>query len=154
MWNFDESVRFNDEELLIFIKNYVSKGYCVYIGTDSQAYKEKYVFATAICLHHPELRDGVCYFWQKSRHPRKKFHNLKQRMLEEATLTLAAADFIRESIPKADIEVHFDIASDENYKSNESISLVTSYAKGYGFKYQIKPNSWAASGAADNHCKR
>ena len=154
MWNLDNHIRYNNDELLFFLKKYVSDGYYVYIGTDSQAVQEKYVFATAICLHHPVLRNGVCYFWQKKRLPRAKFHNLTQRMLEEAAFTLKAAQFVREEFPDAEIEVHFDIASNEKYASNRSVGIVTSYAKGFGFKYKIKPESWAASGAADSHCKR
>ena len=154
MWNLDSEIRFDDEELTIFMKKYVSEGYHVYVGTDSQGVQGKYVFATAICMHHPEKRDGVCYFWKKVRHRREEFHNLKQRMLKEATLTLIAAQFVRENIPDANIEVHFDISSEEKFKSNKSMSLITSYAKGFGFQYKIKPNAWAASGAADSHCKR
>ena len=154
MWNLDVDIQYNDLELLNFLKKYVCEGYYVYIGTDSQAVQQKYVFATAICLHHPIMRDGVCYFWRKKRQPRGNFHNLTQRMLAEATLTLEAAQFVREALPKAEIEVHFDIASDENYASNRSVGVVTSYAKGFGFNYKIKPESWAASGAADSHCKR
>ena len=75
-------------------------------------------------------------------------------MLKEATLTLIAAQFVRENIPDANIEVHFDISSEEKFKSNKSMSLIASYAKGFGFQYKIKPNAWAASGAADSHCKR
>ena len=75
-------------------------------------------------------------------------------MLEEATLTLGAAHFIRENIPDAEIEVHFDISGEEKYKSNKSMNIITAYAKGFGFKFKIKPEAWAASGAADNHCKR
>ena len=154
MWNFDNEIRFDNEQLTNFLKKYVSEGYHIYVGTDSQAIQSKYVFATAICMHHPIKRDGVCYFWQKVKFPRAKFHNINQRMLEEATLTLSAAHFVRESVPNAKIEVHFDISNEEKYKSNKSMNIITSYAKGFGFKYKIKPNAWAASGAADNHCKR
>ena len=154
MWNLDNEIQFDDDELTIFIKKYVSEGYHIYVGTDSQAVQEKYVFATAICMHHPIKRDGVCYFWQKVKYGREIFHNLKQRMMKEATLTLMAANFVRENIPDANIEVHFDISSEERFKSNKSMSLITSYAKGFGFQYKVKPNAWAASGAADSHCKR
>ena len=153
MWNLDNEIRLNDEELAIFLKKYVSDGYHVYVGTDSQAIQHKYVFATAICMHHPVKRNGVCYFWQKVKYPRTRFYNLKQRMLEEATLTLGAAHFVRENVPEAKIEVHFYISGDEKYKSNKSMNIITSYAKGFGFEFKIKPNAWAASGAADSHCK-
>lgn len=153
MWNLDCEIRLNDDELADFIKNYVSKGYHIYVGTDSQAIQNKYVFATAICMHHPVKRDGVCYFWQKVKFPRKKFHNINQRMIEEATLTLAAAHYVRENVPNANIEVHFDISNDEKYKSNKSMNIITAYAKGYGFDFKVKPEAWAASGAADSHCK-
>tara|TARA_B100000287_G_scaffold435591_1_gene504752 strand:+ start:3058 stop:3522 length:465 start_codon:yes stop_codon:yes gene_type:complete len=154
VWNFDDDLRFGDEELYNFIQNYVNKGYSVYVGTDSQAVQNKYVFATAICLHHPVKRDGVCYFWRKVKFPRTKFNNLQERLLKEATLTLLVAQKLKENINNVDLEVHFDVSSDEKYASSRSMSLITSYALGFGFKYQVKPFSWAASGAADGHCKR
>ena len=154
MWNFDEDTRFDNQQLCNFIQDYVNKGYCVYVGTDSQAVQNKYVFATAICLHHPIKRDGVCYFWQKVKFCRGKFNSLQERLLKEASLTLIVAQDLSEKVKNIDIEVHFDVSSDEKYASQRSMSLITSYALGFGFKYQIKPNSWAASGAADGHCKR
>lgn len=154
MWNFHDDLRLTEEEMRIFIQNYVNEGYYVYVGTDSQAVQNKYVFATAICLHHPIKRDGVCYFWQKVKFSRGKFNSLQERLLKEATLTLVVAQDLKEKIKDADIEVHFDVSSDEKYASQRSMSLITSYALGFGFKYQVKPFSWAASGAADGHCKR
>ena len=154
MWNFHDDLRLTEEELCNFVQNYVNDGYSVYVGTDSQAVQSKYVFATAICLHHPVKRDGVCYFWQKVKYPRKRFNNLQERLLKEATLTLVVAQNLKENIKGIDIEVHFDVSSDEKYASQRSMSLITSYALGFGFKYQVKPFSWAASGAADGHCKR
>lgn len=154
MWNLDKDTKLSDEELYEFLQNYANDGYHVYVGTDSQAVQEKYVFATAVCLHHPTKKDGVCYFWTKERHLRKRYYNLQQRMLKEASMTLEVAQQIRENTSNIEIEVHFDIASDERYASHCSVNLITSYAKGYGFKYKIKPESWAASGAADGHCKR
>lgn len=154
MWNFHDDLRLTEEELCNFVQNYVNNGYSVYVGTDSQAVQNKYVFATAICLHHSVKRDGVCYFWQKVKYPRKRFNNLQERLLKEATLTLAVAQNLKENIKGIDIEVHFDVSSDEKYASQRSMSLITSYALGFGFKYQVKPFSWAASGAADGHCKR
>ena len=82
------------------------------------------------------------------------FDNLQERMLKEATLTLLVAQNLKEKIDGINIEVHFDVSSNEKYASHRSVSLITSYALGFGFKYKIKPNSWAASGAADGHCKR
>jgi len=154
VWNFDESTNFTEEQVLKFVQNYVDQGFYVYVGSDSQAVGEKYVFATTICMHHPIKRDGVCYFWQKKRFPRKMFDNLQERMLKEATLTLLVAQNLKEKIDGINIEVHFDVSSNEKYASHRSVSLITSYALGFGFKYKIKPNSWAASGAADGHCKR
>jgi len=154
VWNFHDDLRLTEEELCNFVQNYVNDGYSVYVGTDSQAVQNKYVFATAICLHHPIKRDGVCYFWQKVKYPRKRFNNLQERLLKEATLTLVVAQDLKEKVKGIDIEVHFDVSSDEKYASQRSMSLITSYALGFGFKYQVKPFSWAASGAADGHCKR
>jgi len=154
VWNSNNNKIISNEEMIEFLKEYVSRGYHIYVGTDSQSVQEKYIFATAICVYHPEKRSGGRYVWKKKRYSRKDFFNLKQRIIEEATLTLTEADMIREKLPNASIEVHFDVSNEEKYKSNESVSVVTSYAKGYGFKFKIKPDSWAASGAADNHCKR
>ena len=154
MWHFDQQTEFTEEELIDFLREYVKNGFRIYVGSDSQAVQERYVFATAVCLHHPTKKDGVCYFWTKEKHSRQKYISLNQRMLQEATLTLTVAQEIRENIPEAYIEVHFDVASDENTLQTRLQDLVTSYAKGFGFEYKIKPDAWAASGAADGHCKR
>lgn len=153
MWNFGKNEIFSQDEMLNIVKNYSAEGFKIYIGTDSQAVGDKYVFAVAICVHHPVKRNGVCYFWQRKKHDRTDFPALVKRLLHEATLSVQTALLIRDYCPDSDIELHFDVASKKIYKSNRYVEYITSYARGCGFKYQIKPHSWAASGAADGHCK-
>lgn len=153
MWNFGGDKVFSQDEMLNVVKNYSADGFNIYIGSDSQAVSDKYVFAVAICVHHPVKRNGVCYFWQRKKYDRKAFPILVKRLLHEATLSVEAAMMVRNHCPSSQIELHFDVASKKIYKSNRYVEYITSYARGCGFNYQIKPYSWAASGAADGHCK-
>ena len=119
MWHFDQQTEFTEEELIDFLREYVKNGFRIYVGSDSQAVQERYVFATAVVSIIRQKKMVFVIFGLKEKHSRQKYISLNQRMLQEATLTLTVAQEIRENIPEAYIEVHFDVASDEKYASNK-----------------------------------
>ena len=71
----------------------------------------------------------------------------------EAMRSLEVAWYMDSKVPSKNvIEIHLDINSNLRYRSsqykNELIGLVSSQ----GFQCLIKPDAWAASGAADRKC--
>lgn len=49
-------------------------------------------------------------------------------------------------------EVHLDLST-EKFKSSRYTKDLTSMVCAYGFKYQVKPNSWVSSALADRSAK-
>ncbi len=153
LWNGGNDTQFDTKQLIEELKSYISEGFCLYIGADSHFVSNKCVFATAICLHHPINRDGVVYFWKRERFHREKYSQLSKRLLEEANFALQTAILLNSYLPNAKIELHFDISPEKKNKSSKFVDIITKFALGCGYKCQIKPYSWAASSAADWHCR-
>lgn len=121
------------------------------IGTDSQNYSKKpnCVFTTVLIAY--KLGRGGSVILHKDKVP--FIDSLRQRLLLEAMRSLEVAWYMDAKVPSKNvIEIHLDINSNLRYRSaqykNELIGLVSSQ----GFRTLIKPDAWAASGAADRKC--
>ncbi len=79
------------EKILAFLVQDPEKQYQLVVGTDSQPHNGSGVdFVTAIVVHR--VGTGGIYFWQHS--VNKKTYVLRQRMYEEATMSLAMAETV------------------------------------------------------------
>lgn len=124
--------------------------YQLVIGTDSQAKNDQTDFVIAIVVHR--IGRGGIYFWQ--RRIEKKTYVLRQRIYQEATLSLEMAEeFLKitqdDGINRFDVEIHVDIG--KFGKTREMINELTGMVRGSGFKCQIKPESYGASKVADRY---
>lgn len=125
--------------------------YQIIVGTDSQPHNGSGVdFVTAIVVHR--VGHGGIYFWKRL--VNKKPYVLRQRMYEEATMSLAMAEEVVEllrddGITKYDIEIHVDIGS--GGPTREMISEIIGMIRGSGFPVKMKPDSYAASKVADRY---
>lgn len=158
--------RFNGDRITLPIKDAVENAIKretalgnklkVCIGTDSQVKscpkskggKDKETeFATVIVF----LREGSGGFMFI--HNEKTFlkYSIKERMLVEVAKSIEIAYelcnlFTQYSI---DMEVHADINTNPNFKSNEALREAMGYILGMGFAFKAKPEAFASSNCAN-----
>jgi hypothetical protein len=119
----------------------------VCIGTDSQVYGENIEFATVIVFIR-EARGGFMYILQDKQ--RKKM-SIKERMLTEVAKSIETAYSLCELLDKykLDLEVHADINTNPQFKSNSALSEAMGYILSMGFVFKAKPEAFASSYCAN-----
>lgn len=143
-------------EMLNFMKADPQRKYKVTIGSDSERKNGNSAdFVTAIVIHR--VGNGGRYFW---RHlvADKKFHTLRDRILEEVLLSLEVAKetihYLKEQtvageLPHWDFEIHVDVG--ENGATRVMIQELVGMVRANNFEAKTKPDSYAASKVADRH---
>lgn len=138
-------------DIVRFIAHNPAIPYRLVIGTDSQPHNGAGVdFVTAIVVHR--VGYGGIYFWQRI--VKKQQYVLRQRMYEEAVLSLETGEMItgllkNDGITKYDVEIHVDIGM--HGETREMISEIVGMVRGSGWEVRIKPESFAASKVADRY---
>src|ERR671933_211960 len=149
--------KFNGEPLNVPIYNAVENaikretelGYRlkVCIGTDSQVKGSETEFATVIVF----LREGHGGFMyicnEKTRHK----YTIKERMLVEVAKSIEIAYDLCNLFTKYDVnmEVHADINTNPQFKSNDALREAMGYILGMGFAFKAKPEAFASTCCAD-----
>lgn len=137
--------------IIDFLAQEPSAVYQIVVGTDSQPHNGSGVdFVTAIVVHRKGY--GGIYFWRRT--VNKISYVLRQRMYEEATMSLAMAEEVvallhKDGITKYDVEIHVDIG--KFGPTREMISEIIGMIRGNGFSVKMKPESYAASKVADRY---
>ena len=119
----------------------------VCIGTDSQVKGKETEFATVIVF----IRKGKGGFMYIHNDITKVRMSIKQRMLMEVGKSIEVAYalcniFSRYSV---DMEVHADINTNPNFKSNDALKEAMGYIVGMGFAFKAKPEAFASSNCAN-----
>jgi predicted RNase H-related nuclease YkuK (DUF458 family) len=119
----------------------------VCIGTDSQVKSREIEFATVIVF----VRKGKGAFMYIHNQTTKRKMPIKERMLDEVSRSIDVAHslcniFIAFNI---DMEVHADINTNPNFKSNSALKDAMGYIMGMGFAFKAKPYAFASSQCAD-----
>ncbi len=119
----------------------------VCIGTDSQVKGKETEFATVIVF----IRKGKGGFMYIHNEITKQRMSIKQRMLTEVDKSIEVAYalcniFSRFSV---DMEVHADINTNPNFKSNDALKEAMGYIVGMGFVFKAKPEAFASSSCAN-----
>jgi hypothetical protein len=119
----------------------------VYIGTDSQVKQDVVDFATVIVFLRE--KNGGFMFVQNTQ-SYSKLH-LKERILLEVSKSIEIAYELCDLFIEYDIEmeVHADINTSTQFKSNDSLNEAMGYIKGMGFNFKAKPEAFASSCCAD-----
>lgn len=146
-----ESITF--ESALERIGAHAKTGAKIFIGSDSSPKGEKFVFATAICVHGADGMSGGKYFFKKGFASVKSMPTLFHRMSREVQNAVDVALYVESRIPNADIEIHIDIGENPRGRTWKFVESLTGYAKSTGFPVKIKPNAWASASVADKHSK-
>lgn len=119
----------------------------VCIGTDSQVKGAETEFATVIVF----LREGHGGFMFISNDKTKHSYTIKERMLMEVARSIEIAYELCNLFNEyeVDMEVHADINTNPNFKSNDALREATGYILGMGFAFKAKPEAFASSSCAN-----
>ncbi len=149
--------RFSGEPIRIPVKKAVedaiiretSAGYKlkVCIGTDSQVRATETEFATVIVF----LREKHGGFMFISNEKTQQPYSIKERMLVEVAKSIEIAYELCDLFNKYDVdmEVHADINTNPQFKSNEALREAMGYILGMGYAFKAKPDAFASSCCAD-----
>jgi predicted RNase H-related nuclease YkuK (DUF458 family) len=119
----------------------------VCIGTDSQVRANETEFATVIVFLR-EKHGGFMYLYNdRTRQP----YTIKERMLVEVAKSIEIAFELCDlfNTYDVDMEVHADINTNPQFKSNEALREAMGYILGMGFAFKAKPDAFASSCCAD-----
>jgi len=119
----------------------------VCIGTDSQVKGGITAFATVIVF----IRKGKGGFMCISNETCQRRMAVKQRMLEEVQRSIDIAYHLCDLFTAFNVsmEVHADINTNPNFKSNEAFKEAMGYITGMGFAFKAKPHAFASSSCAN-----
>ena len=137
------------EAVEVAIQRETSKGIRlkVCIGTDSQVKGKETEFATVIVF----LREGQGGFMFISNEKTRQTFTIKERMLKEVSKSIDVAYQLCPLFNKYDVEmeVHADINTNPQFKSNEALREAMGYILGMGFAFKAKPEAFASSCCAN-----
>lgn len=121
----------------------------VCIGTDSQVHGKNTDFATVIVF----LREQHGGFMFINNDTTTKKFSIKERMLMEVAKSIEIAYELCNLFTEynVDMEVHADINTSPQFKSNEALREAMGYILGMGFAFKAKPDAFASSCCA-NKC--
>jgi uncharacterized protein len=119
----------------------------VCIGTDSQVKGKDTDFATVIVF----IRKGKGGFMYIRNETTKQKMYIKERMLLEVGKSIEVAYALCRifTMYNVDMEVHADINTNPNFKSNDALKEAMGYIQGMGFAFKAKPEAFASSSCAN-----
>jgi predicted RNase H-related nuclease YkuK (DUF458 family) len=119
----------------------------VCIGTDSQVKCNYTEFATVIVFLR-EHNGGFMFIHNDK--TVNKFH-IKERMLLEVSKSVQIAYELSDLLIEhnVEMEIHADINTNPQFKSNDALKDSMGYILGMGFNIKVKPDAFASSCCAD-----
>ena len=138
-------------DLVGYLKDYMKDkyhNYGIYIGCDSKVRGSKLMYITVICIHKPG--SGIHIIHKKNFQPLTK--SIHTKIWWEVEYALETATYLRDNgvLENENLTfVHLDISTNKKFKSNVLLESAVGYITSYGFNCVVKPDSWAATHAAD-----
>jgi predicted RNase H-related nuclease YkuK (DUF458 family) len=119
----------------------------VCIGTDSQVKGQETEFATVIVF----LREGHGGFMFIHNEKTRQQYTIKERMLMEVAKSIEIAYELCNlfTVYDVEMEVHADINTNPQFKSNDALKEAMGYILGMGFAFKAKPEAFASSSCAN-----
>ncbi|MFD1631147.1 ribonuclease H-like YkuK family protein [Pseudopedobacter beijingensis] len=119
----------------------------VCIGTDSQVKGSIIHFATVIAFLR-EHKGGFMYINQERSHLKM---SIKERMLTEVQKSIETAYTLCDLLDtyEVELEVHADINTNPQFKSNTALKEAMGYILNMGFVFKAKPEAFASSTCAN-----
>jgi uncharacterized protein len=143
MWKTLNEVRIPD--VLQFVQEASKDGQSVHVGTDSLQSGRFTQFVTVVVILTPRKGGRVAY----RREIVPRITSLRERLLKEVWKSVdLGLQF--SPIVNGELTVHIDANPVVAHKSSQYVQELVGLVVGQGFKALIKPESWAASHAADH----
>ena len=119
----------------------------VCVGTDSQVKGKETEFATVIVF----LREGQGGFMFIHNEKTRQSFTIKERMLMEVSKSIEVAYELCPLFTQYDVdmEVHADINTNPQFKSNDALREAMGYILGMGFAFKAKPEAFASTSCAN-----
>lgn len=119
----------------------------VCIGTDSQVKGDIVEFATAVVF----LREGKGGFIYLNTYKTDLKYTIKERMIKEVSDSIEVAYLLCPIFDKygVEMEVHADINTDPQFKSNVAFKEAMGYIMGMGYTFKAKPEAFASTYCAN-----
>ena len=154
IWHTGSGKKIEYDEVINNIRECVSKGGKIFIGSDSMITKNKVNFASAICVHgHGK---GGRYFFMREFLPKSRFEILVHRITEEVSRSVQIGQDLmyNHNINASDIELHIDVSPfHARAATSKFADMLSGYVNGAGFECRVKPDAWASQSVADKHSK-
>lgn len=142
-------VRPIEDELAIMMQQELMQGNKLKacIGTDSQVKGRETEFATVIVF----IRKGKGGFMYICNERTTQKMSIKERMLTEVGKSIEVAYGLCDMFNRfsVDMEVHVDINTNPNFKSNDALKDAMGYIMGMGYAFKAKPEAFASSCCAN-----
>ena len=122
----------------------MQSGQLVHVGTDSLQAGKSTFFVTVVVVLNPPKGGRVAY----TRTVVPRVSSLRERLSREVWMSVE----LGMKLPVLPT-IHIDANPSEKYLSNKYLQELVGMVVGQGFKALYKPDSWAATHAAD-HCVR
>lgn len=126
-----------------WVSNNTREGQIVHIGTDSLQTGKYTQFVTVVVVLNPPKGGRVAY----TREVVTRINSLRQRLNEEVWRSINLAMAMPES---PELTIHIDANPNEKHMSSKYLQELVGLVVGQGFKALWKPESWAATHAADH----
>lgn len=140
-------------QLIIARTSNCDNHYSLMLGTDSQLHENRTRYVTALIIH--DVGHGATYVVNSAYEAPPK--SLRQKIWRESHITLTYALFLEELLEDVLLQsnVEFQVHVDCGYEgpTRELIREVTQFFNQAGYTVVVKPDSAAASSAANRHSK-
>jgi uncharacterized protein len=123
----------------------------VHIGTDGQRRRKRpgINYVTVVAIHNKGK--GARGFYTTI--SKNRSVGLQEKLFTETAYSVEIALALCEVVSQENILVHIDANPNSKYASSRYSNTLAGMVMGQGFRYVLKPNSWASSHAADNLLK-
>lgn len=117
------------------------------VGSDSHVYGDAINYATAVVF----IREGKGAFTFIRKEREIQTISIKHRMLNEVNKSVEIAYAIGSVLElyKVEMELHVDINTNPEFKSNAALKDAMGYILGMGYVFKAKPYAFASSNCAD-----
>lgn len=140
---------FDIEEVKAYIRASTPES-AIYVGCDSAKTTKhgvlEAVFATVVVIHHSS-RNGAKVFGRIEYLP--DFKTNRERLMKEVELAIFTSTEILDAVGERSFQLHLDLNNNPEHYSNCAVKEALGWCRGMGLEPVIKPNSFAASAAAD-----
>lgn len=126
-----------------WVKDETRDGQIIHIGTDSLQTGRYTQFVTVVVILNPPKGGRVAYL----REIQPRISSLRERLNKEVWKSI---DLAMQMPEHPELTVHIDANPDERFMSSKYLQELVGLVVGQGFKALWKPDSWAATHAADH----